>query len=175
MKYNKKAFTLIELLIVVLIIGILTAVAIPQYQKTVTRSEAISMLQLFKPFTEAYNLDYMERGTNPPNFEIFGVSLPADWTGADTTQATNGKWELSYYGGHDWRWITIIKTTEPYSNCGFRYLKQRGTGGHTYHPLDEIVCVENYTVGNNGSFCTKLFGGKYLGGDGGYRVYSLPL
>jgi prepilin-type N-terminal cleavage/methylation domain-containing protein len=58
---NRKGFTLIELLIVVAIIGILAAIAIPQfsaYREKAYNSAANSDLKNWKTGQEAYNADY---------------------------------------------------------------------------------------------------------------------
>ena len=58
----KKAFTLIEVLVVVLIIGILAAVALPQYQRAVNRAHLAQAFAIFDTYRKGVELWLMENG-----------------------------------------------------------------------------------------------------------------
>ena len=59
---QNKGFTLIELLVVVLIIGILTGLALPQYQKAVWKAEAVEAQTYAESFIKGQQLYQLANG-----------------------------------------------------------------------------------------------------------------
>ncbi len=74
----KSGFTLIELLVVVLIIGILAAIALPQYQKAVRKSRLASMHTALKTIQKGIDLYWLEHGTASKVLYFSGMKRNAD-------------------------------------------------------------------------------------------------
>ena len=94
---NLMGFTLIELLVVVLIIGILAAVALPQYQKAVWKSRYVQAKILAKSLADAEEIYYMANGKYTADIEELSVNVAANSTASNTN---NTKTSLTFNWGY---------------------------------------------------------------------------
>jgi len=99
MKKVQQGFTLIELMIVVAIIGILAAIAIPAYQDYTIRAQVSEGMNLAAAAKAAVSESFINRGQAPLDRTTAGMSAtPADTSGKYVTSVTvtNGTIVVAY-------------------------------------------------------------------------------
>jgi len=99
LKQVQKGFTLIELMIVVAIIGILAAIAIPAYQDYTIRAQVTEGLNLASDLKAAIGELYADRGTGDAiDSGNLGIPAASYKTGKYVTQieVENGTIEITY-------------------------------------------------------------------------------
>jgi len=115
----QKGFTLIELMIVVAIIGILAAVALPAYQDYTKRSHVSEGLALAGGAKTAVTEYYSDKGEWPTTNTQAGLATDASITGNAVTKVTVGASGL----------ITVTFNTKVETGSKILALKPDATGG----------------------------------------------
>ena len=105
-KNVQQGFTLLELLVVVLIIGILASIALPQYEMAVTKAKVASILPLMRRWKDALQEYKLQHGSyckdndceEMPDASDLGVNWPSDWNDGecgDGISCANDYWDCS--------------------------------------------------------------------------------
>jgi type IV pilus assembly protein PilA len=101
MRQAQKGFTLIELMIVVAIIGILAAVALPAYQDYTARSKIATMVATASAGKTAIFDHYSSEGSMPADDASFegGIVTAGFFNAMNSTNYKTGKADYAFGGG----------------------------------------------------------------------------
>ena len=158
---NTKGFTLIELLVVVLIIGVLAAVALPQYTTAIEKSRATEALTLSGSLRYAAERYLLQKEKWPGNGELkkLDIELPTN-NSCDTDGKFGGKNFCLSVASANANSFTITATRS--SGPKYSIVTATDNGGKSW----KRTCT--YDAGNESAkFCYAIAGSK-ADADGGF-------
>ncbi len=157
-------FTLIELLVVVLIIGILAAVALPQYEKAVEKSRTVQAMTLVRSLADAQKSFFLANGKYASLFDELDISLPGSPTGSSSDV---GKFRVALHFTDDSELAHVEVTPQKDG-------KVVGPWFIVYYPKrDKIECAAAKTNTKGNQVC-KLFNPIFEDClETGYNCYSI--
>ena len=146
-----RGFTLIELLIVVLIIGVLSAIALPQYQTAIERSRATEALTMMSAISDAAQRYHTQHEAWPQSFSKLDVDVPK----ISTNQYGGKNFEVTFVtGGNDFI-ITATRRRNSHSYMLFTEITPEDDG--TYSVVRS--CDTGTPDDEAESYCNAITGG----------------
>lgn len=169
---NKKAFTLIELVAIVLIIGILSAIGLPQYQRALEKSRSSEAIVMIGNIVTAQEMQLLQNGSFTPNFSDLMLDMPLE----TTSQASYGQDGQTSQGASQFFEYDISGCE--YGECTISAFRKKDDGQYLY----EIRLTGMDTTGNKGQrschssdnfgrkICSLLCGADSLSADGSCSI-----
>ncbi len=170
-------FTLIELLVVVLIIGILAAIALPQYRLAVDKAKLGKTLSLLRAVKDAQERYLMSNGQYATQFADLDISLPGHPTVKPGVEGTSVEGEEADYGDFvlqllsEGRFVYTVNRLSDGSriNFGLRLEQSNSENG-------PVLCIANKSKSDSLSHkLCKSFGVTHTTSNAAYTYYTVSL
>lgn len=171
MKENKKGFTLIELLVAVLIIGILAAIALPQYRLVKEKAKFSEYINYVKPLYEAQQRYYLVNGKYAEDIKDLDITLPIDSCPRTYVETKRLRYDCEgfFVGVMDYfsnvqsgksSYILYVAFLKDYTAAGTNfYAGRKYCWAHSSQPIAQKVC--------------ESYGEKIGEASGGYIYYLM--
>jgi len=158
MKSTQKGFTLIELMIVIAIIGILAAIAIPAYQNYVIRAQLSEGSSLIGGVETAFDENYATTGTAAATNADIGIESTISGTYVSSVALTAPGQITVTYGSNANAAVaggTVVWTAYSSPNGDITWVCNDGTA--TADTIANLSVVNGGTAAKNGSITNNSY------------------
>lgn len=141
-KNNKKGFTLIEILVAVLIIGALSAIAMPSYMRSVERSRAANPMANLSAIAKAQKAYSFGTEHYTDNISNLDISLVDESNGEDATGSTFESVFFTYRIYGDDRAVAVATRKDVSADKRYELSVEYGSGQIYCRPIENKTCID---------------------------------